>query len=239
MGTYINKEYGEGFPREFLLTAAVGICRSRRLRGQIPTAKVNWFEPAAIFSDSNFRVSSFVAVGGPRHFVSILISFALAYTDSEMELTRTCCFKFDRKRRLGGKVSFLRNIPFYLRLAGFTPLLPLPEVDNKWKAPMLYNLRACVAMILGKCSQLYVKPITISPIHLTHHTMVTPYPLLSSFLSNLYFDSAVRIKHDQCLPRGGYELFNGSVCTRDICLADADIKCIIIYLMKWHRCVPD
>ena len=43
----------------------------------------------------DFRVSSFVAVGTPWRFVSILISSALAYTDSEMELTLTCCYGFD------------------------------------------------------------------------------------------------------------------------------------------------
>ena len=80
---------------------------------------------AASMIQNDFRVSSFVAVGTPRRLVSILISFALAYTNSEMELTRTCCFEFDRKRRPGGKVLFLRNIPFYFRLAGFTPV-----VDN-------------------------------------------------------------------------------------------------------------
>ena len=51
----------------------------------------------------------------PQRFVSILISFALAYTDSEMEVTRTRCFEFDRKRRPGGKVSFLRHICVYWR----------------------------------------------------------------------------------------------------------------------------
>ena len=36
---YYNKEYREGFPREFLHTAAVGMTRTRRVRG-IPTAAV-------------------------------------------------------------------------------------------------------------------------------------------------------------------------------------------------------
>ena len=39
LGMSYNKEYREGFPREFLLTAAVGIDRTRRVRS-IPTAKV-------------------------------------------------------------------------------------------------------------------------------------------------------------------------------------------------------
>ena len=75
-------------------------------------------------------MSLFVAISGARRFVSILISSALAYTDSEMELTRTCCFEFDRKERSGGKVSFLRHICVYFRLAGFTPLSPHPQVDK-------------------------------------------------------------------------------------------------------------
>ena len=44
-----------------------------------------------------------------------------------MELTRTCCFEFDRKGRPGGKVSFLRHICVYFRLAWFTYFSPLPE----------------------------------------------------------------------------------------------------------------
>ena len=48
----------------------------------------------------------------------------------KMELIETCCFEFDRKRRPGSKVSFLRNIHFYFRVAGFTPLSPLPEVGK-------------------------------------------------------------------------------------------------------------
>ena len=78
----------------------------------------------------NFRVSLFVAVGAPRHFISILKSSALAYTDSEMELTRTCCFGFDRKRRPGGKVSFLCHINVYFMVACFTHQSPHPLVDK-------------------------------------------------------------------------------------------------------------
>ena len=48
-----------------------------------------------------------------------------------MELTRTCCFEFDRKRRPGCKVSFLRNIPFYFMVAGFTYWSLHPVVDKK------------------------------------------------------------------------------------------------------------
>ena len=40
-------------------------------------------------------MGSFLQRRAPRHFISILISSALAYSDSEMELTRTCCFEFD------------------------------------------------------------------------------------------------------------------------------------------------
>ena len=78
----------------------------------------------------NFRVSSFVAVGAPRRFVSILISSALAYTDSEMELTRTCCFEINRMLRADSKRVLLSTFCFYFRLARFTSLSPLPQVDN-------------------------------------------------------------------------------------------------------------
>ena len=48
---------------------------------------------------TDFRVSSFVAVGAPRRFVSILvlISSALAYTDSEMKRNRTLFSCLERK----------------------------------------------------------------------------------------------------------------------------------------------
>ena len=75
-------------------------------------------------------MSSFVAVGTPRRFVSILISSAFKYNDSEMELTRTCCFEFDRMRREVSKGLFLCHGSFYLLLACFTSLSPLPEVDK-------------------------------------------------------------------------------------------------------------
>ena len=101
-------------------------------------------------------------------FVSILISSALAGTDSEMklnrilfscleqkcgqcelrrvsdhyfnvclgisgrkmELTRTCCFEFARKRGADSKRLFLPAFCFYFMLARFTHLSPLPEVDK-------------------------------------------------------------------------------------------------------------
>ena len=47
-----------------------------------------------------------------------------------MELTRTCCFEFDRKRRPGGKDSFLCHICVYFRVAGFTYWSLHPEVDK-------------------------------------------------------------------------------------------------------------
>ena len=75
-------------------------------------------------------MSSFVAVGAPRRFVSILISSALAYTDSEMELTRTCCFEFDRMLRADSKRVLLSTFCFYSIVACFTHRSPHPEVDN-------------------------------------------------------------------------------------------------------------
>ena len=48
----------------------------------------------------------------------------------EMELTRTCCFEFDRKLQEGGKQLVLHTFCLFFRVAGFTYLLPLPEVDK-------------------------------------------------------------------------------------------------------------
>ena len=81
-------------------------------------------------------MSLFVAVSAPRRFVSILISSALAYTNGEMELTRTCCFEFDLKRGAGGKRLFLHTFCFYFRLAWFTYWSLHPKVDKKCT---LYN----------------------------------------------------------------------------------------------------
>ena len=75
-------------------------------------------------------MSSFVAVGAPRRFVSILISSALAYTDSEMELTRTCRFEFNRMLRADSKRVLLSTFCFNFMVACFTSLLPHPEVDK-------------------------------------------------------------------------------------------------------------
>ena len=58
------------------------------------------------------------------------ISSVFSYTDSEMELNRTCCFEFDRKLREGGKRSCLSTFYFYLMVACFTSLSPHPVVDN-------------------------------------------------------------------------------------------------------------
>ena len=48
----------------------------------------------------------------------------------EIELTRTGCFEFDRKKRPGGKVSFLCHICFYFMVAGFTYWSLHPVVDK-------------------------------------------------------------------------------------------------------------
>ena len=47
-----------------------------------------------------------------------------------MELTRTCCFEFDRMLRADSKRVLLSTFCFYFMVAGFTYLSPLPEVDN-------------------------------------------------------------------------------------------------------------
>ena len=84
-----------------------------------------------VFSDSKLPVTSFLQTGHtPWRFVLIVIASALAYTDCEMELTRMCCFEFNRKRGPDGKRLFLRTFRLYFRLAGFTNLMPLPEVDK-------------------------------------------------------------------------------------------------------------
>ena len=85
---------------------------------------------AASMIQNDIRVSSFVAVGTPWHFVSILITSALAYTDTEMKLTRTCCFEFDRKRAPDSKRLFLCTFCFYFRVAGFTYWSLHPMVDK-------------------------------------------------------------------------------------------------------------
>ena len=58
----------------------------------------------------------------------------------EMELTRTGCFEFDRKKRPGGKVSFLCHICFYFMVAEFTYWSLHPVVDNKQlHDPMMHD----------------------------------------------------------------------------------------------------
>ena len=51
-----------------------------------------------------------------------------------MELTHTCCFEFDRKRRAGGKRMFLHTFCFYFMVAGFTYWSFHPEVDKSQAA---------------------------------------------------------------------------------------------------------
>ena len=94
-------------------------------------------------------MSEFVAVGAPRRFVSILIWSALAYTDSEMELTRACCFGFDRKRRPGGKVSFLHHINVYFMVAGFTYWSLHPVVDKDLNLRDLGEVNNTILRIAG------------------------------------------------------------------------------------------
>ena len=55
---------------------------------------------------------------------------SLGVSGHEMELTRTCCFEFDRKRQPDSKRLFLRTFCFYFMVAGFTYLSSLPEVDK-------------------------------------------------------------------------------------------------------------
>ena len=52
-----------------------------------------------------------------------------------MELTRTCCFEFDRMLRADGKRVHLSTFLFYFMVAGFTYWSLLPQVD-KMRAPM-------------------------------------------------------------------------------------------------------
>ena len=55
---------------------------------------------------------------------------ALGLSGREMELTRTCCFEFDRKKGPDSKRLFLLTFCFYFRVAGFTYFSPLPEADK-------------------------------------------------------------------------------------------------------------
>ena len=67
------------------------------------------------------------------HVLDHYFNVCLGVSGREMELTRTCCFEFDRKKRPGGKVSFLRHICVYFRLAHFTSLSLLPQVDKLYQ----------------------------------------------------------------------------------------------------------
>ena len=49
-----------------------------------------------------------------------------------MELTRTCCFEFDRMLRPDCKRVLLSTFCFYFMVACFTHRLPHPEVDKLW-----------------------------------------------------------------------------------------------------------
>ena len=69
-----------------------------------------------------------------------------------MELTLTCCFEFERKRRADSKQLFLHTFCFYFMVAGFTYLSPLPEVDNK--VGLL-----CLAFSPAMASQIMLKTI--------------------------------------------------------------------------------
>ena len=57
-----------------------------------------------------------------------------------MELTRTCCFEFDRKPPEGGKRSFLSTFCFYFMVACFTHRSPHPEVDKEKEKHFVYFL---------------------------------------------------------------------------------------------------
>ena len=66
----------------------------------------------------------------------------LGISRREMELTRTCCFEFDRMRRADSKHVLFSTFCFYFRLARFTSLSPLPQVDNRNAPP-----RFCVGVL--------------------------------------------------------------------------------------------
>ena len=67
---------------------------------------------------------------GPRRVLDHYFNVCLGVSGREMELTRTCCFEFDQKRRPDSKRLLLRTICFYFMVAGFTYLSLLPEVDK-------------------------------------------------------------------------------------------------------------
>ena len=62
---------------------------------------------------------------------------ALAVSDGEMELTRTCCFEFNRMLRADSKRVLLSTFCFYFMVAGFTywslhPVVDKYDVFHKW-----------------------------------------------------------------------------------------------------------
>ena len=60
------------------------------------------------------------------HYVKV----RLGVIRGEMELTRTCCFEFDRKPREWDKLLFLHTFCLYFRVAWFTYWSLHPEVDK-------------------------------------------------------------------------------------------------------------
>ena len=81
-----------------------------------------------------------------------------------MELTRTCCFEFDRKRQEVSKGLFLFHCSFYLLLACFTYLSLLPEVD---KILSLLSNEKTISEITEKYGRILCN-IKYSPIILTY-----------------------------------------------------------------------
>ena len=97
-----------------------------------------------------------------RRFVSILVYLLLwRIPIVKWNSLEHVVFEFDRKSGPGGKLLFLRTFCFYFRLAGFTYLSPLPEVDKSEE--------------IGRNRGL-VKIYTLSQVH-PYNPSSTPHPL--------------------------------------------------------------
>ena len=66
-----------------------------------------------------------------RRVLDHYFNVCLGVSGRETELTRTCCFGFDRKRRPDSKRVLLPTFCFYLRVVWFTPLPRFSQVDKK------------------------------------------------------------------------------------------------------------
>ena len=62
-------------------------------------------------------------------------TYIVCFGINRRELTGTCCFEFDQKRRPDSKRLFLCTFCFYFMVPAFTHPSPLPDVDKVVHAP--------------------------------------------------------------------------------------------------------